>query len=146
MNYTIRVIPPPEMITVNGLNGPETRPAPDGWVKPQSYVQLIYQDGDVQLWEDVNGVATWSEIKAAINIVGKLQKEVRLQAGRVIFPKWPIEYQLNCIDGTYSTATQEQYRADKQSVINESNRCEDLIENATSLEQALAVVPIWPVI
>jgi hypothetical protein len=146
MPYTIRTIPPPEMIVVNGLNGPETRPAPDGWVKPQSYVQLIYQVGDVQLWEDVDGVATWDEITAAINVVTMLIDRVRRAAKVVIETKWPLWSQNNCALGIYSTTVIDQCKADIAAVITASNTAEDAITNAVSLEAALAVVPIWPVI
>lgn len=60
MGYTIRTVTP-EYITVNGLNGPETRQAPDGFVPPQSFVRLIVQQGNVQLWEDTQGTATEAE-------------------------------------------------------------------------------------
>lgn len=67
MSYTIRTIPPPEMITVNGLNGPELRPAPDSWQRPLSYVRLIWTMNGVQCWEDTNGTATEAEYQPFID-------------------------------------------------------------------------------
>jgi hypothetical protein len=146
MTYTIRTIPPPEYITVPGLNGPETRPAPDGWTKPQSYVQLIYTEGSTQLWQDVNGEATWPEIKATINIVGHLVNQVRLKAGIEIEKKWPLWAQNNCALGIYGSATIDQCKTDIAAVITVSNTAEDAIMNAVSMDAALAVTPVWPVI
>lgn len=60
MGYTIRTIEP-QYITVNGFNGPEVRQAPDGFVPPQSFVRLIIQQGNTQLWEDTLGTATEAE-------------------------------------------------------------------------------------
>lgn len=93
MSYTIRTIPPPEMITVNGLNGPEVRPAPDSWVKPQSYVRLIYTEGNTQLWDDTSGTAIWADVIAACPGL-QAWKDAQLRAkGNEILEKIASPYQ-----------------------------------------------------
>lgn len=64
MNYSIRTIEQ-QFVTVNGINGPETFKAPDGWIPPQSYIQKLYEADNKQLWQDVDGKATSLEIFAA---------------------------------------------------------------------------------
>lgn len=145
MPYTIRTITP-QYITVNGLNGPETRLAPDGFVPPQSFIRLLWSSADVQLWDDVNGTATLAEIKAQTGILTELVKLVKDKANELIVNKWPLWAQNNCALGIYDSATFDQCKADIAAVITASNTAEDAINNAVSLDAALAVVPAWPVI
>jgi hypothetical protein len=159
MPFTIRILDAiPEFITVQGINGPERRRNPEPvFYPPQSYVQLIWQDKTglygsdparrVELWEDVNGVATLAEVKA--NCPGFLQSRlalIRANAKQVIEAKWPLWAQNNCALGLYAETVVNQCKDDISTVITVSNTAEDDVLNAVSIDAVLAVNPTWPVL
>lgn len=56
MFYTLYTLPAPVAHTSNGINGPETRmvrPLPN---YPATFIQRLYSEGDIELWEDTAGV------------------------------------------------------------------------------------------
>ena len=57
------------------------------------------------------------------------------------YPQW---FQNNCANGLYPSATGDAMTAYIALVITESNRCEDLVTDAETLDEALAVTPDWP--
>ena len=57
------------------------------------------------------------------------------------FPQW---FQNNVANGLYPSAVGDAMTAYIALVITESNRCEDLIEAAATIDEALAVTPSWP--
>jgi hypothetical protein len=57
------------------------------------------------------------------------------------YPQW---VQSNVANGLYPTAVADAMRAHIASVIAESNRCEDIVASAVSIDDALAVIPTWP--
>ena len=58
------------------------------------------------------------------------------------YPQW---FQNNVANGLYPSATGDAMTAYIALVITESNRCEDLVEAAATLDDALEVVPTWPI-
>jgi len=75
----------------------------------------------------------------------KLAK-IRTEAETVILAKYPVWYQANVANGIYSESIGNTMKAGITSVIMESNRCEDLVDAATTVEQINAVTPNWPVL
>ena len=57
------------------------------------------------------------------------------------YPQW---FQNNVANGLYPSATGDAMTAYIALVITESNRCEDLVEAAETLDDALEVEPTWP--
>jgi|GEM_PF-4011516 len=57
------------------------------------------------------------------------------------YPQW---FQNNCANGLYPSATGDAMTAYIALVITESNRCEDLVEVAATIDDALAVEANWP--
>ena len=57
------------------------------------------------------------------------------------YPQW---FQNNVANGLYPSATGDAMTAYIALVITESNRCEDLVEAAETLDDALAIEPTWP--
>lgn len=124
-------------------------------VNPQSFTRLIfsplqatphliYEQAIVELWEDLDGTATWADIKAQTSIIAHLQSIVKTEAKLEIEKKWPLWAQNNCALGIYSSATINQCKTDIAAVITASNTAEDLISNAVSMDAALAVKAVWP--
>ena len=75
----------------------------------------------------------------------KLAK-IRTEAETVILTKYPVWYQANVANGIYSAAIGDVMKAEITSVITESNRCEDLVDVATTEAKVNAVTPVWPVL
>lgn len=157
MPYTIRIREQvtPKYVERMGSKGMESRLSPGVKpVNPQSFVRLICSDvtglydADPahrwELWEDVNGVATWDEIKAQTGAIEYLTRFVKAEAKLTIEKKWPLWAQNNCALGIYGAATVAQCIADIASVITASNTAEDAITNAISMDAALAVKAVWP--
>jgi hypothetical protein len=64
--------------------------------------------------------------------------QIEITAG---YPQW---FQNNVANGLYPSATGDAMTAYIALVITESNRCEDLVTDAETLDEALAVTPDWP--
>lgn len=77
---------------------------------------------------------------------GKVKRliEIRSAAAAVILNKYPVWYQTNVATGIYPEAIGDAMKAGIASVIAESNRCEDLVDAATSEAEVSAVTPNWP--
>ena len=71
---------------------------------------------------------------------------IRRAASAVITAKYPSWYQSNVALGIYDAAVGDSMVASIAAVIVESNRCEDLIDVATTEEEINAVTPAWPVL
>lgn len=69
---------------------------------------------------------------------------IRRSAMAVIKAKYPQWYQSNVANGIYSVEIGDAMRAGIAAVIVESNRCEDLVDAATSEAAVNAVTPQWP--
>lgn len=69
---------------------------------------------------------------------------IRRSAMAVIEAKYPQWYQSNVANGIYSAEIGDAMRAGIAAVIVESNRCEDMIDAATSEAAVNAVTPQWP--
>ena len=163
MSYTIRTRDQvtPKFVVRQGPKEAVSRlnevPVP---INPLSFTKIIYDPlfqhpeniyepdpiGRTELWEDVNGTATWEDIKTQTGVIAYLQLIVKAKAKQVIESKWPLWAQNNCALGIYDSTTIDQCKADIAAVITASNAAEDAINNAVSLDAALAVVPAWPAI
>lgn len=72
--------------------------------------------------------------------------QVRIEARHRIevvagYPQW---FQNNVANGLYPSAVGDAMKTYIADVITESNRCEDLISSAATLDEALSVIPAWP--
>jgi len=90
-------------------------------------------------------VANYDTLKVAVIKADKLA-EIRADAKAVIEAKYPVWYQANVANGIYSTVIGDTMKAGITSVITESNRCEDLVDAATTEAEINAVTPVWPVL
>ena len=90
-------------------------------------------------------VANYGTLKLSVIKSEKLAS-IRANAKRIIEKKYPLWFQANVSNGIYSDAVGDTMKAGIVSVITESNRCEDLVDAATTVEQINAVTPNWPVL
>lgn len=79
-------------------------------------------------------------------LLGKAAKlaQIRSDASAIITAKYPLWYQTNVANGVYSEAIGATMKAGIAAVITESNRCEDLVDAATTVEEIAAATPNWP--
>jgi len=90
-------------------------------------------------------VANYDTLKLSVIKSGKMAS-IRADASAVILTKYPVWYQVNVANGIYSAAIGDVMKAEITSVITESNRCEDLVDVATTEAKVNAVTPVWPVL
>lgn len=101
----------------------------------------------VQEWLDAGNIiqpyAKYDTLEAAK--VGCIA-EINHECTRRILTKWPLEKQQACSLGVYPTATAEQCADDIAAMILASNTASDAVGAATTISEAEAVSPNWPVI
>ncbi len=90
-------------------------------------------------------IANYNTLKMSVIKSDKLTK-IREDAKTIIESKYPTWYQANVANGIYSEAIGDTMKAGIALVIAESNRCEDLVDSATTEAQINAVTPNWPVL
>ena len=145
MSYTIRTLPAPVATTYQDINGPRQRLTRPFVERPASFVEMIYSEGDVELWRDHEGTAKLQQVKTQLpGFIPSLIDLVREAAKEKIEEKWPLWAQNNCALGIYNSDTIDQCKADITMIITASNTAEDAIANAETLEAVIAVIPVWP--
>jgi len=109
---------------------------------PQPGMELVLLNdppGDDYVWTGQEWTADVDAMKA------KKLSLIRAGAATVILAKYPDWVQRNVALGLYPEVVGDAMKAAIGSVIAESNRCEDLVELATTAEEIDAVSPAWPV-